>query len=116
MMIKLNKELIVSIRIFIEQEHPDYYYREPYKFLFKTYGGYFEKGYLGRKIISIPDILADGRVIVKDKKVLWLPHIKITTADGRGVFKYFATKRELYTYIENNLSHIQWLNIESLNH
>lgn len=110
---QLNGNEISSIKGFINQEDYYYEYREERIILFfwKIKAGFYNLLCLGGgNHVLEEDILKSGIRFIKDKKVYYYPHLKITMSSGKTHTKWFKSEEELNQFMNTDeMKNIPWI-------
>ena len=111
---KINTDQIVSVKTYIGYESTEFEYKEKPKrfaFLFPKEGFYLKYSISSQKHRSKEQIEKSGEMFCKDKKVLYYPHLEIRMSNQSLVTKYFKTEEELKEFYDENLAHLNLIEI-----
>jgi len=96
---KINIEQICTIRVMIDYVNRRYEYREEKKFLWWVISpaGFYYVHAIHPYLITPEEIAVKNqhRCIIRDKEVIFKPHVEITLSNGLMYEKFFETQSEL---------------------
>ena len=113
--IKLNKSQICSVKKCINTYNNLYEYRDEKKifsFVMRK-GGYYERTiFRGDVFVTIKEIERDERLVCRDERVYYKPHLEIKMSNGVMYEKFFETEKELNEFMESDtMKGVNFINI-----